>query len=218
MRKKLLIIIFAVTIFLPLSKTHAARLWSSGMELQSVTAGVEFTATGSPTIDTTTKRSGAASLRCNPTAATAYIYRTFYPAAEHTADIYARTYVYIATAPHATELILDFSNLYGYFNYGIPMDSSRRLILLDSHQYTDDTSAALNAAEWYRVEISYISSTAATEVKIYDSAGNLFDTLTGNSDYANDDPYSMDVGLVSSATADLYFDDIAITDNAGSYQ
>ena len=43
-----------------------ARLWSSGFELQSVTSGVEWdTTTGLPTIDTTTKRSGAASLNSN---------------------------------------------------------------------------------------------------------------------------------------------------------
>ena len=40
-----------------------ARIYSSGFELQSVTTGVEADAiTGSPTIDTTAKRSGAVSL------------------------------------------------------------------------------------------------------------------------------------------------------------
>ena len=46
-----------------------ARLWSSGFELNSLTAGVEFTnIDAGGTIDTTTVRSGTYSFKVNTTA------------------------------------------------------------------------------------------------------------------------------------------------------
>src|SRR3990167_1415183 len=75
-----------------------ARIWSTGFELQSVTSEVEWdTTTGSPTINTTTKRSGAAALRCNPTATTAYIKHSV--RSDSTVKIFARFYLRIAAAP-----------------------------------------------------------------------------------------------------------------------
>src|SRR3990167_277742 len=145
------------------------RRWDTGCELQSVTSGVEWdTTTGSPTIDTTTKRSGAASLRCNPSAATAFI-RHQYSASNPTANFYARFYLYIATSTNALDDIFalydagEFSN-----SLSIRLNSNRTLELWDwdfiANAQLGSDSSALDLNTWYRIEVSVVGTTATAYI------------------------------------------------------
>jgi len=82
-----------------------ARLWSCGFELQSTSDGMEWdSTTGSPTIGTTIKHGGAASLRCNVSATTAYITHQ-YSATSPSVSFRVRFYLYIATPTDALDTI-----------------------------------------------------------------------------------------------------------------
>src|SRR3990167_7619952 len=90
-----------------------ARLWSSGAELQSVTNGVEWdTNTGTLAIDTTIKRSGAASLRINTAGTARYVTHRF--RADSTVRTFVRFYLYIASAPAAATYILRHGDGVGF--------------------------------------------------------------------------------------------------------
>ena len=120
------------------------RLWDTGCELQSVTSGVEWdTTTGSPTIDTTTKRSGAASLRCNPSAATAFV-RHNIGGTVGTNNFYFRFYLYIVTSTDALDTIFMVRDDFPSANMTIRLNSNRTLELWnedDGAQIGSDSSA-----------------------------------------------------------------------------
>ena len=84
-----------------------ARLFSSGFELNSLTAGVEITSvTGSPTIQTGIVRSGTYALRANPTAATAFVTYTVDTTNISPIVQYFRSYIYISSYTNALDSIL----------------------------------------------------------------------------------------------------------------
>jgi len=196
-----------------------ARLWSSGFELQSVTNAVEWGATiGSPTIDTTTKRSGAASLRCNPTAATAYIRHKFVAtpsAPSGGGNFFARFYLRIASSTGGMETIARFySDLSGALVVGLNLNSNNTLELwrMDTNVQVGSDSSALAANTWYRVEFSYNNATGAVDARI---DGLSFASGTQGIEGAVTRLY---VGLITSATADIYIDDVAVNDDTGAVQ
>src|SRR3990167_5180323 len=73
-----------------------ARLWSSGFELNSLTAGVEITSvSGSPTIVTSPVRSGTYALRTTLANRARYDFAT----SDSRADYYFRVYIRFAASP-----------------------------------------------------------------------------------------------------------------------
>lgn len=184
-----------------------ARLWHSGFELQSVTAGVEFdTITGSPTINTSIVRSGAASLRCNPTAATAYVQHDY---ADSTTIKFARVYVYIASAPSAITDILMLGDNANSYVARIRMNTNRTLELWSDSAQVGSDSSALDLDTWYRIELSYDDANADAVVARID--GTNFATGTGGNNGGNG---RFRLGVCTAVTADLYFDDFAVNDSA----
>ena len=192
-----------------------ARRWSTGFELQSVTNGMEWDITvGSPTINTTIKRSGNASLRCNPTNSNAYLsYR--YDSLFNTKDVYIRFYLYIATSTNALDIICMIREATFSTNIcSIRLNSNRTLELWDDFNAVQigSDSSALNIEQWYRVELFYDESDGSLNARIN---GTSFASGTGSLEQFNN---QIQVGCISSTIADLYFDDIAINNNSGSDQ
>ena len=196
------------------------RLWSCGFELQSTTSGVEWdTTTGSPSISTTTKRSGAAALRCNPSAATAFI-RHQYSSGEPTADFYIRFYLYIATAPASLSKILFLYDTSWFDNVAsIRINSDRTLELWDDHNNVQlgSDSSALNIGQWYRIEL-FVDGNGSGNCDALTARIDGAQFATGTISGIVSQPNRLDIGAVSSQTSDLYFDDIAINDSTGSNQ
>lgn len=198
------------------SDVFAARLWTSGFELQSTTAGEEWTTTtNSPSISTSVKRSGEASLRCNPTAASAYIEQVFSTNGMGEDSAYVRFYVYIASAPNAQEDIFRFGSDSFGDQVAVRINTNRTLEFWEiglGNGQLDGDSFALELNTWYRIEMSYEVDTWTMRI---DGVTIANDT---SSSYENADASYIMLGCVTSTTADFYFDDVAINDANGSAQ
>ncbi|MGW6481318.1 hypothetical protein ACWGDS_26055 [Streptomyces sp. NPDC055059] len=188
-----------------------ARLWTESFDSQSA-AGWNTT-NGTVAYDTTTPRRGAASLRCNPTAAASSISKTLFGGVDNaTAHVYLRAYVRVTTAPSARTAILAWSDdpsaASGF--YCIKMNTDRTLIASGSAGTTGTASAALTVGTWYRVEMDYDDS--ANTLKAY-LDGTLWATVTGadlgGGAFAR-------VGVLQAATANISFDDVALNDSTGT--
>ena len=195
-----------------------ARLWSSGFELQSVTAGIEFdnvTVTGTISIDTTIKHGGSASLKCVTSGSpgtTAFVDHTYGNTTQNVQ--YHRFFLYIDTALDATDTIYRIRN--GSTNeLSVKMNSTGSLSLVDeangSTPTTIGTSSALSTATWHRIEVSLNYSTGATTLRI-----NGTDATSGTFTLGVAAPDRAQMGHITTSAGTMYFDDWAINDNSGS--
>ncbi len=193
-----------------------ARRWSFGAELNSVTAGVEFVPTGSPTIVTTPIRSGTYSLRMNNTGAAENL--IFYVYGTPTQGVtYWRTYFRIAAYP--SSLIYCFQ-LWGAGSarVGIAVNASGTLELwnVEDNVQIGSDSSALSLDTWYRLEISLDTTTLASSVVAGRIDGTQFASGTINLASAVE---AIFLGLTAAdANADFYYDDVAVNDSSGSFQ
>lgn len=201
-----------------------ARIWSSGVELQSATSAVEFDTVTGASIDTTLKRSGAASIKLNPSASTQRVVHRV--TGSGTTEVYGRAYVYITTAPSAQEDLCGFADNVQGGGVGIRINTDRTLELWDlgnAVQLGSDSSA-LNTGQWYRIEfwIEAAGTTWQMEGKI---DGTTF--AVDNSQAAPGSGGSFDFYLgtapaaftnTGSGTYEINFDDIAVNDTSGSAQ
>ncbi len=193
-----------------------ARKWTCGFELQSVAAGIELDSTTgtAPTIDTGTVRSGAASIKFNPSANTSY-FTTQFTALNSTNNFYIRFYAYFTSFPSANSkaIALTRSTNNGN-NIAIRMNTAGTIYLNDEQSGTQigSTSSALSLNTWYRIEFSYVYSGGAANAYLN---GTNFATGSGHNNVPND---SFRLGFIDSATGTYYADDIAINDNTGTAQ
>lgn len=197
-----------------------ARLWTSGFELQSMTSAVEWdTVSNAPTINTTTKRSGNAAMRVqNTTATTRYAQQQFATNAI-TSDIFIRVYVYIASAPSVQTTIIQPRNASGNAPE-IRLNTDRTLELWDtvSSVQLGSASSALSLNTWHRIEIHLLQGTGGS---FCNSAVAYLDGIQFASGTPVTTPaaaYILRMGVITSATVDIYFDDIAINDETGTNQ
>lgn len=196
-----------------------ARLVSSGFELNTLTNGLEVTGSGTtPSISSTTFRSGAYALRVNPTAATRVTYFQYADTAAEQA-IYFRFALYIATSLGATTTIFETNDNFkgGSPKVGIKMTSGNVLQLWnleDSAQVGSD-SGALSNDTWYEIEMKMDSTTLASTAIEARLNGSSFASGTIN---LTDSSQTARLGVPASATCDLFYDDVAINDTSGSVQ
>ncbi len=190
-----------------------ARLWSCGFELQSVTAAVEFTAViAAPVIETTTKRSGAAALRINNAVSEGF--RNVHTASQ--GAFFFRFYLYVVAMPAATTVI-GGARITGSNKISIRLTTGGALQLYnseDSAQVGSDSSA-LSTATWYRVEMTYDSTTLSATTCSARIDGTQF--ASGTVDLAAT-PTNFGCYHAGDATLDYIVDDIAINDSSGSFQ
>lgn len=198
-----------------------ARLWSCGFELQSVTAGVEFSSAGLATgaINTTTKRSGAASLRLNPSSQFDWFGHVFKESPSTSAAI-ARIAVRFATLPTSGN-----PEIIGFWSAGSALrrayirlnTSNNKLQLYSSMSGTQvgSDSDAITTGVWYILEIwATGDSTNATLKARLD--GTEFASSSTETSGTFDACY---IGAAAAAaTYDMYIDDWAINDTTGSSQ
>jgi hypothetical protein len=188
-----------------------ARLWSTGFETNTTTAWVEFSGglSGTGSISTTQKNGGSYSFRSNPTTATGYISHTF-KQTSNSNRYYFRTYIYIATAPSAATYILSVTS--SGAGTGLRLNTDRTVTLLNqSGTALGSNSTAIPLNQWHYLEID-IQSAAATSAKL---DGTQFASATNASMPSWDTVF---VGVMSTCTADVYFDDVAVNDTTGTVQ
>lgn len=202
-----------------------ARLRSIGFESNSLTNGVEFEDTfGSPTISSTTVRSGYFSGRTlNATINTPKGFHAQVVASDNTGDYYVRVYLLIHTLPNAITTIISLLNVATNQPVSVMLTTggALRLTINDIATQVGSDSSALNLDQWYKVEVrmnktggagASIASARIDDVD-FASASNLTITNSFAGIYVG-------VNLEGDAatTCDLYFDDIAVNDTAGSSQ
>ncbi|MEI6462258.1 MAG: DUF2341 domain-containing protein [bacterium] len=202
---------------------EGGRVFSSGFELQSVTADMEWTTINStPAITTATKRSGAAALQINTLASTtrkAVNYQ--FASANSNGPYYFRAYIYINTAPSAENRIIDVRNSSGTAIAYITVDNTRALKLYDNVGVIGSASTALSLTTWYRIEIKADASLAGGSQVVEGKVdGNVF--ATSSSRTLSSGVYQLGLGgnLNSEAqtTGDWIYDDVAINQNVGTTQ
>jgi len=191
-----------------------ARIWSFGAELQSVTAGIEFTSilTNAPALETSLQRSGVAALRISNTAAEGF--RHIYTAAQ--GSYFLRFYLKINALPATTQAIGGF-RISGGYKVIIRMTTTGALQLYnfeDSVQ-VGSNSSNLSTGTWYRVEIACDTTTLASTAVAARIDGTEF--ASGTIDLAAN---AVQIGIAHSgdATLDFIVDDLALNDTSGSFQ
>lgn len=199
------------------------RLHTLGWEINSTTNGMEFdTYSGSPTIDSTTKRSGTYSGRISSLASGTpqYFATTF---STGTVKSWYRVYAYFATLPSAENRFIyinDANNLTTPLVY-LTIDNSGVLKLYDEDGQITGTTT-LSTSTWYRIEVkmdlSGAGSTDIVEAKV-DGATAFASSSTRNIS-ANPTTLIMGGNLNSEAqtTGNWYFDDMGINDDSDTVQ
>jgi len=196
-----------------------ARLWSCGFELNSLTDAVEFLVPASTglTIDATTKRSGSYALRHNSLTAGYVEHR--WRSANGDDNIFVRFYLRIAALPSNTQTIFQILNSSNTVQAEVRMISGGNLQLFNASAQVGSNSSALNTGTWYRVEIQYNSTNAA--------GSDILTARIDGTDFATSSSESLgtvqkfrlgSMATITGTTPDLYFDDVGINDNTGSFQ
>ncbi|WP_020684214.1 LamG-like jellyroll fold domain-containing protein [Streptomyces prunicolor] len=204
-----------------------ARLWTCGFELQSATGGVEVSevSTSAPTISTSIKRAGGASMRFNPSATVQYVGHE-YASTSASTHIFVRMYLYVATMPNVDTIIM--ANCDGL---GSPGRTPRLFLQTNgtlrsstgsgtTHTYVGGSSATLSTGQWYRVELDYDPSTDIQHVYL---DGTDFSGAVAGAGFTGFQTSAIRVGaftdvVAGSTTCDLYIDDIAVNDSTGTAQ
>lgn len=197
-----------------------ARLWQCGFELGTTTAGVEFDSiSGTPAVQTSIVRNGARALNTNVSATTAFI--TYqYAGASNTNNTYVRAYVYFASFPATnTSLVLIRDSVNGN-NLDLRFSAGNTLIITNEQSASTQVGVASGSMQlntWYRVELAYTYTSGAVQayLALGDGAGALFANGTANASIGSN---TLRLGVIDSATANIYWDDLAINDQTGSSQ
>jgi hypothetical protein len=195
-----------------------ARLFSTGFELNSLTANVEFTNTaGTLSIVTSPSpvRSGTYALRANPAAATGIVTRAIYGADQNIVG-YVRLYLYIASLPGGNDAIIRFSTTANTNRAGIRLTSGGVLQLINSSSVqVGSDSSALSTGQWYMIELRIDATTNPGTVEARLN-GQVF--ASGSNNIQGSWARIQFGSMTAAMTADLYFDDIVVNDTTGSFQ
>lgn len=193
-----------------------ARLWSGGAELQATVAGVEYSnlITTAPAVETTTVRSGSAAWRISNTVAIEG-FRQVHTSAQ--GSFFFRFYLYIVAMPTLTSAI-GGARTTGALKLSIRLTAAGLLQLYNSEDSAQvgSNSSALSTATWYRVEMTYDSTTLATTTCTARIDGTDF--ATGTVDIT---PTPTSFGCYNEGgdlTLDYIVDDLAINDTSGSFE
>lgn len=200
-----------------------AALWRGGAELQSTAATVEFSSivTNAPAIETTTKRSGAASWRISNTVGVEG-WRQGHASTQ--GQFFFQFYLYIVAMTASTRHIAG-ARTTGTRLISIRLTSAGLLQLYnaeDSAQVGSDSSA-LSTGTWYRIALMYDSTTlnaTSIEARAYtDVAGAAaFWNPSGTIDLAANPTNFGCYTDFQDTTLDYLTDDCAINDTSGSFQ
>jgi hypothetical protein len=204
----------------------AERLYTSGFEWQTETAGVEFSSGDAGatreinTSDSSKIRTASSSMRVNPTAGNSWFGQVF-RATPSNVESFTRIYINFETLPGSGT-----PEIFGFWNSStVAMEASIRFDSVngtlqlhgrDGTQYGSDSSA-LSADTWYMIELRLISDTAGGSADIYARLDGVefASTLTGLASTFN----AVYVGAPSvSSTYDIYYDDWAINNNVTATQ
>lgn len=197
------------------------RLHASGFEIGSVTAGVEVASAGGTACSayTTTKRSGAYSLRA--LASTSFGWVEFSLPADGTGtngQRRSRVYVQLVTAPSANTPIIEHSEgaTSGWQVMLLTNGALRAIYKQDGTTAAGGDFGPLTVGQWYRVELYSNWDTNAGEIRV---DGSTWVTASGTLGMGCN---AIRVGIGTQGTnvtsGEVLFDDLAVNNASGSQQ
>ena len=194
-----------------------ARVVTSGFELNSATAGVEFDgiSAGTPSIVTSPVHNGSYALQVSPSSAQTAVRYNLY-SSNQSNKIYVRAWVNIGVMPSSATVLIGIDTVTSTQLGRLEITSGGKLQLQNSSGTSiGSVSAALSTNTWYCLELSLDSSVnnGTVEGRIN---GVVFSSAAGNAT-AGAGRVIIGVSLINT-TATITFDDIAINDNTGSAQ
>lgn len=206
-----------------------ARLWSSGFELQSAVALMEYdnASSSAPTISTSIKRSGLASMRFNPSSNVKYVTKQYNATIGAGNRFFVRFYMYVATLPAADTMI--WANCSALVSPGrtprLFLKATGKLGIAEgsgsTHTYKGTESGVLSLNTWYRIEVDY-NGASADATTVYLDGVDVTGSIQGGDGTFNTAGCCRFGAFTDveagSTSCDLYIDDIAINDTAGSDQ
>jgi len=211
--------------FFSSSTAEAARRWSSGFELNSTTANVEWSnVQGSASVQSVITRSGNYAGRINPTNGQGRFYYTFVRDLGLEDPLYFRVYMYFASLPtdEATILLFtDYNNRLGEQVFlTVDQNGDARFYEDGRHLSAPELRSAVSGVfqegKWYRVEVNYDAYDSVTlRVDGEDKMTFVDDSI--EVDWIHDVYFGVPMNAQPNML-DLYIDDIAINDNSGTFQ
>lgn len=207
-----------------------ARIYNIGFELNSVSNGMEANPiiwninSGSPSVQSTVKRSGTYAMKVASSGLGDYVYLTLSANSKQ----HLRFYLRIETATNQDCQIGVITDNTGASIGSIYLTSSNTLKLMYNNGGTmtliGSASSALSANTWYRVELKVDDSGGSSSTIVEGKLdGTTFATRTGSVTLGNGvsggfGVWGMDPVNTLSSTGTIYFDDVAINDGSGSNQ
>lgn len=184
-----------------------------GAETQNAS---EFESTaGTFSYSTTTKRTGAASFRCNPTTATGYGVLVKHAATGAMTnfavanDLYVTFYAWFDTLPSADIMIAAFydSVFTGDLEVAAVQLNSAGNVRCSGQGSVSATAGTITTGAWNKFRLRLQGGAGTAYVSLNEGA---FVSVIGGGGSAN----RFAIGILEAATADAYFDDVAISDTA----
>src|SRR3990167_5528064 len=218
------IFIFSCLLFVLISPAQifAARLWSGGFELGSVTEDVEINlAASDAAIDTTVVRSGTYSLKIALTSTAARRPNIFRAASTNLAHTFFRAYVRFEAWPTAANSFMMSGNSDATRQIFVKVDNTGILSLVDEDGSIGSATSALSLNTWYRIELESDVTTAAGShvIKLYVDGTEVVGATNRSISLGQDQYYfGGNMQTETHTTGTWYFDDLAINDTSGSAQ
>lgn len=202
-----------------------ARIFTSGFELNSLTAAMEWDAAVGATISSATVRSGTYAGRISSlVSGTNQRFRYQFKSVGSNGPFYFRFYLRVATRPSAENRIFALSSSATTgtsVDAYVTLDNTGALRLYDDDGVIGSASSALSNDTWYRIEIRFDRSGGAGATLI-DARIDGTQFAASTTSTVTSSIFHMYLGgnLNSEAqtTGDWFFDDVAINDNTGSFQ
>lgn len=228
MKKIFATILISLGLFTQFHTAQAARIYSNGFEWQSTTAGVEILAiNGTPTINTTTKHSGAASMEVSGNITTGVVEDANYTFAGCT-KCWLRYYVYLSSQTADANVVTYLDTYNGATNitstqWGWDGANYTATVFYNNFGASLASTFTVTSGAWHYIEMLYDTTPAngseVLTVKLdgaqVASATNL--TLTTktmtNTEFG---VFNGTAGTISDTTA--LFDDLAVNNTTGSSQ
>jgi hypothetical protein len=190
----------------------ATPVFCCGFECGVFASSAHFSSSGgTPTVDTTTFRTGLGALRCNPTATQEYVRRP--TSSDVTTRHVGRFYIRFATLPSADCGL----NYYGTLTTGpnVRFKQSDSKIYAAVGTTFGATGVAVTTGQWYRIDYDFNVNIAGNDACDVQVDGSACGQATGAGTSTSDSRFEL--GIRDTCTADIYIDDFLLSATAADY-
>lgn len=183
--------------------------WECG---QLGTSGQHWALTSTGSISTSTKRNGSRSLRINPTATNGYVVSSGFPMTS--THYVVRFYINFATLPSADCYIFAARTITPqFFGLAFKQSDSKLYCATGLTPSFGATGVSVTTGQWYRIDFHFDSTSGARTVDAQVNGTALAQKTSS----ATDGLSEWRLGILSTATADVFFDDFLGGNTAADY-